>query len=58
MWTLILIAHHISNPKDIPARLTMDFETQQQCEASLVSMKYWIKFENFKVSGKCTKSLS
>jgi hypothetical protein len=43
------------NPNDIPAKITMQFDTQQQCEKSLQSMSYWMKFENFKIEGKCQK---
>lgn len=55
MWLMILIAVHINDPKDIPGRITLQFQTQQQCEQALQSMTYWLKFENFKVEGKCQK---
>jgi hypothetical protein len=55
MWMMILIAVHINDPKDIPGRITLQFQTQQQCEQALQSMTYWLKFENFKVEGKCQK---
>ena len=55
MWLLILIAVEMHNPNDIPAKITMQFDTQQQCEKSLQSMSYWMKFENFKIEGKCQK---
>ncbi len=55
MWMMILIAVHISDPKDIPGRITLQFQTQQQCEQVLLSMTYWLKFDNFKVEGKCQK---
>ena len=50
---LILIAVSITNPNDIPASLVIEMPNQQQCEASLASMKYQIKFTSFKVIGKC-----
>jgi len=54
MW-MILIAVHINDPKDIPGKITLQFQTPQQCEQTLQSMTYWLKFENFKVEGKCQK---
>lgn len=56
MWTLILIAVHINNPSDIPGRINLQFQSQQQCEQVLQSMTYWLKFEKFKVEGKCQKT--
>jgi len=55
MWMMILIAVHINDPKDIPGKITLQFQTPQQCEQTLQSMTYWLKFENFKVEGKCQK---
>jgi hypothetical protein len=55
MWLMILIAVHIRDPKDIPGKITLQFQTQQQCEQVLSTMAYWLKFENFKVEGKCQK---
>lgn len=57
MWLMILIAVHINDPKDIPGRITLQFQTQQQCEQVSQSMTYWLKFENFKVEAKCQKAL-
>jgi hypothetical protein len=53
MWTLILLAVHINNPSDIPGKIMINFQTQQQCEEALQSMTYWLKFDKFKVVGKC-----
>jgi hypothetical protein len=55
MWLMILIAVHINDPKDIPGRITLQFMSQQQCEQSLQSMTYWLKFESFRVEAKCQK---
>lgn len=55
MWLLILIAVHSNNPRDIPARATLEFATEASCLESLRSLTYWVKFENFKVEGKCQK---
>lgn len=52
---MILIAVHLTDQKDIPGRINLQFETQQQCEQTLQSMTYWLKFDNFKVEGKCVK---
>jgi hypothetical protein len=56
MWLMILIAIHINDPKDIPGKITLEFINQQQCEQTLQTMTYWLKFEQFKVVGKCQKS--
>ena len=56
MWLMILIAVHLKDPKDIPGRVTLEFPTQASCEQSLESMTYWLKFDNFKVEGKCQKA--
>lgn len=55
MWMLILLAVHTNNPNDIPGKIQMKFSTEQQCIEALNSMTYWLKFEFFKVIGKCQK---
>jgi hypothetical protein len=55
MWLMILIAVHISDPKDIPGKITLEFQDLNVCEQTLRSMTYWLKFDNFKVEGKCLK---
>ena len=52
-WLLIVLCINISNPKDVPGKLTLEFETKQQCETSLASMTYWLKFDSFKVTARC-----
>jgi hypothetical protein len=52
-WVLIFLCVSINNPKDVPGRLTLEFESKQQCETSLSTMTYWLKFDSFKVVGKC-----
>jgi hypothetical protein len=52
---MILLAVHINNPSDIPGKITMEFKTQQQCLDALQTMNYWLKFESFKVEGRCEK---
>jgi len=58
MWTLILIAMHINNPADQPGRIELEFKDKISCEVALGSMKFELKFKNFKVEGVCTKKQS
>jgi len=55
MWLLLLIAVHSTNPNDIPGRVSLEFESREACEHSLSTLKYWLKFDKFKVEGKCVK---
>jgi len=55
MWLMILIAVHVTDPKDIPGKITLEFPDQVSCEQSLQSMTYWLKFNNFKIEGRCLK---
>jgi len=57
MYLMILIAVHLSDPKDIPGRITLEFTDQITCEQSLQSMTHWLKFNNFKIEGKCVKKI-
>ena len=52
-WLLILLCVSINNSNDVPGRLTLEFDTKQQCEASLKTMTYNLKFDTFKVVGNC-----
>lgn len=52
---MILIAVNASDPKDIPAKVMLEFPDQITCEHSRQSISYWIKFDNFKVEAKCVK---
>jgi hypothetical protein len=52
---MILIAVHTNDPRDIPARVTLEFADQAMCEQSRQSMQYWSKFESFKIEAKCQK---
>lgn len=54
---MILIAVHLSDPKDIPGKITLEFADQLSCEQTLRSMTYWLKFDTFKVEGKCVRKL-
>jgi hypothetical protein len=53
---MILIAVHINNPNDIPGRVELKFDSEQQCQQTLETMSYWLKFNYFKVIGQCKKS--
>jgi len=55
MWMLIVLAVHINNPKDIPGKIEFKFSDQLACENALSSMKWQLKFESFKLEGKCIK---
>ena len=55
MWLMILLAVHINNPNDVPGKITLQFENQQQCEQTLRTLTYKLKFDTFKVEGKCQK---
>ena len=51
----MLIAVNIYHPNDIPARISLTFDTQESCQRALDSMTYWMKFPSFKVEGSCQK---
>lgn len=55
MWILLLIAVHINDPRDIPARVQIPFENQAACEQAQTDFTYWIKFNNFKVVAECKR---
>jgi hypothetical protein len=55
MWILIILAVHVNNPKDIPGQVTLEFPTQQACEQARTTMTSWLKFDQFKIEGKCVK---
>jgi len=55
MWLMILIAVHINDPKDVPGKVTIEFPDQALCEQAKESVKYWLKFESFKVTAQCVK---
>jgi len=55
MWLMILIAVHINNPADQPARIVLEFDSQQQCERVLSTLTYQVKYSSYKVEGVCQK---
>jgi len=57
-WILLITAMKINNPEDIPARIELRFETEQQCLQTAQTLDYWIKFEQFKLETKCQKKSS
>jgi len=50
---LLITAMHVNYPEDVPARMTMQFSTIQQCEEARKTINYWIKFKQFKVESEC-----
>lgn len=46
---------HVNNPDDVPARIQLSFETEQQCLQTAQTLDYWIKFEQFKLETQCLK---
>ena len=58
MWLLILLAVNINNPKDVPGRVSIEFESQQACERAQITVQSWLKFDQFKVTTQCVKKFS
>jgi hypothetical protein len=48
----------MNDPKDIPARIELRFDTQQQCEQTAQTLEYWLKFKQFKLEATCQKESS
>ena len=55
MWILILIAVHTTNTSDQPGRIELKFMNEHTCEQTLKTMKWKLKFNNFKIEGICEK---
>jgi len=55
MWLLIIIAVHVNDPQDRPARLQMTFPTEQQCLEAAKTVDYELKFKQFKLETQCLK---
>jgi len=49
------MAVHINNPADQPARIVLEFDSQQQCERVLSTLTYQVKYSSYKVEGVCQK---
>jgi hypothetical protein len=56
IWLLLITAVHLNNPNDIPARMSIEFNSLQSCEQAKDSVKYWIKFKQFKLEITCKES--
>ena len=48
----------MNDPEDIPARIELRFETQEQCEQTANTLDYWLKFKQFKLETRCQKESS
>jgi hypothetical protein len=55
MWLLLILAVNINNPSDVPGRVTIKFETEQQCLRAKSSIEYKLKFDSFKVTSECKR---
>jgi hypothetical protein len=55
MWILLIIAVHLNDPTDRPAKLEMTFPTEQQCQAAADTLKYDLKFKQFKLEATCSQ---
>jgi hypothetical protein len=56
MWILVLLAVSVNDPNDVPGRVKLKFDTEQQCVKARDSMEYWLKFSTFKVTAECKRS--
>lgn len=54
-WMLLILAVSINNSTDIPARVTIEFQDEKTCLNSLNTLKYWVKYESYKVKAECQK---
>ena len=48
----------MTNPNDIPGIVTIDYKTEQECQAAITSMTSLLKFESFRVQAQCVKKQS
>jgi len=53
MWILLMVAVHINNPNDIPAKIEIKFNSKEECQKALDNMSYWLKFDMFTIKGSC-----
>ena len=49
------MAVHINNPNDVPGKIELAFQNQQLCQQALDTVKWWLKFDSFKIVGRCEK---
>lgn len=52
-WILLLIVVNVNVASDIPGKVTLEFNDKVACEDAAASMKYWLKFNGFKVVASC-----
>ena len=52
---LIILAVNLNDSKDVPGRVELTFQDQHSCLQVLSTIKYKLKFENFKVVAECKK---
>ena len=53
MYLLTLLALNINNPQDIPGRVVITLPSLEICQQALSSLKYQLKFKNFRVEAYC-----
>jgi len=53
MWTLLILCVSLSNPNDVPGKISVKFNSQKECVAALNSMSSWLKFDSFTIKGEC-----
>lgn len=57
-WILLLTAMHINNPNNIPATVSMKFDTEKACLEAKNSVEYKIKYESYKMVAECQRKKS
>jgi len=55
MWILLILAVNINNPSDVPGRVLIKFDTEQQCLKARSTIEYKLKFDSFKVTSECKR---
>ena len=58
MWILLLIAVNANNANDQPAWVQISMPNREACVQAADTLRYWIKFDNFKLDAKCLESPS
>jgi hypothetical protein len=55
MWILLIIAVHINDPNDIPAKMTLHLPNEKECMQAAKSLEYDLKFKQFKLEATCSQ---
>ena len=55
MWILLILAVNINNPSDVPGRVLIKIDTEQQCLKARSTIEYKLKFDSFKVTSECKR---